>query len=75
MADSTESNPGPTFDFEGKRYDFNSLEEASRKLVHGLRVADTQIRMHKDTLNVLEVGRLTMAKQLQEKLKTAKPLN
>ena len=75
MTESGKENSGPVFDFEGKHYDFNSLEEATRKLVHGLRGADTQIRMHKDTLNVLEVGRLTMAKQLQEKLKTAKPLN
>ncbi len=75
MAESTEAKPGPVFNFEGKSYDFNSLEKGSRELVNGLRAADNQIRRHKNTLQILEMGRLTMAKQLQEKLKAVKPLN
>ena len=75
MTESSGTNPGPVFDFEGKHYDFNSLEEATRELVNGLRVADTQIRRHKNTLQILEVGRKTMTRQLQEKLKAVKPLN
>ncbi len=70
MTESSGTNPGPVFDFEGKRYDFNSLEKASQELVNGIRAADTQIRRHKNTLNILEVGRQTMTRQLQEKLKT-----
>ena len=75
MADSIDPKPSPTFDFDGKRYDFNSLEKAAKELVNGLRAADTQIRRHKNTLQILEVGRQTMTRQLQDKLKSVKPLN
>ncbi len=75
MAESNETGSGPTFNFDGKRYDFNSLEKAAKELVNGLRAADTQIRRHKNTLQILEVGRQTMTKQLQDKLKSVKPLN
>ena len=75
MAESNTTDTSPAFDFEGKRYDFNSLETASRELVNGLRTADLQIRRHRNTLQILEVGRQTMIRQLQEKLKTVKPLN
>ena len=75
MAGPTESKPLPSFDFDRKRYDFNSLEKAAKELVNGLRAADTQIRRHKNTLQILEVGRQTMTKQLQDKLKSVKPLN
>ena len=75
MADSTDPKPRPSFDFEGKRYDFNSLEKAAKELVNVLRAADTQIRRHKNTLRILEVGRQTMTRQLQDKLKSVKPLN
>ncbi len=75
MNESRGASSNPVFDFDGKRYDFNSLDKAARELVNGLRAADTQIRRHKNTLKLLETGRLTMAKQLKEKLKTNKPLN
>ncbi len=75
MTGSGKRDSGPTFNFEGKRYDFNSLEKAAKELVNGLRAADTQIRRHKNTLKILELGRQTMIQQLQEKLKAAKPLN
>ena len=75
MDEAAEGYVGPEFDFEGKRYDFNSLEEKSKKIVHGLRVADSQIRMYRNTLQILEVGRQTMSAQLKEQLKEVKPLS
>ncbi len=75
MTEPSGAKSGLAFEFEGKRYDFNALEKAAKELVNGLRTADTQIRRHKNTLQILEVGRQTMTRQLQEKLKTEKPLN
>ena len=63
------------FDFEGKRYDFNSLEKEARQLVNALRAADVQINRHKNTLQVLEVGRHSILMQLQEQLKKVDPLS
>ena len=60
--------------FEGKRYDLNGLPEELKELVRGLQVADTQLRIHEDTLKVLAVGRQSLAVQLNERLKSITPL-
>ena len=64
----------PSLTFEGKRYDLNSLPKELKELVRGMQVADSQLRMHEDTLKVLAVGRQTMAMQLKEKLKEIDPI-
>ena len=74
MPDSTEKNLDPILTFEGKRYDLKSLPDDLKELVRGMQVADAQLRMHEDTLKVLAVGRQTLARQLNEKLKTITPL-
>ncbi len=74
MTESTEKNLDPILTFEGKRYDLKSLPDDLKELVRGMQVADAQLRMHEDTLKVLAVGRQTLARQLNEKLKTITPL-
>lgn len=71
--DSNAQQP-PVLTFEGKRYDLNSLPDEVKELVRGMQVADTQLRMHEDTLKVLAVGRQSMAMQLNEKLQQIAPL-
>ena len=39
-----------------------------------MQVADTQLRMHEDTLKVLAVGRQSMAMQLNQRLQSVPPL-
>ena len=75
MTGSTENTSNATFTFQGKSYDFDSLEQKPRQLVNALRVAEAQINRHKNTLQVLEIGYQSMMKQLQEQLKNVKPLN
>ncbi|MCP9793069.1 DUF6447 family protein [Vulcanococcus limneticus] len=72
MTDSAQQLPVLTF--EGKRYDLNGLPEELKELVRGLQVADTQLRIHEDTLKVLAVGRQSLAVQLNEQLKSVTPL-
>ncbi len=72
MTDSAQQPPVLTF--EGKRYDLNGLPEELKELVRGLQVADTQLRIHEDTLKVLAVGRQSLAVQLNERLKSITPL-
>ena len=64
----------PTLDFDGKRYDINSLPEEVKDLLKGLQVADTQIRMHKDTLRLLDLGRNSLGAQLKQKLQNISPI-
>ena len=74
MTDSAANNPNPVLTFEGKRYDLNTLPDDLKELVRGMQVADAQLRMHEDTLQVLAVGRQSLAMQLNEKLQNVAPL-
>ena len=81
MFDSKESDSAksqnqkiPTLDFDGKKYDINSLPDEVKDLLKGLKVADTQIRMHKDTLRLLDLGKNSLGAQLKQKLETISPV-
>ena len=69
-SDSTnpENKKPPVLDFDGKKYDINSLPDEVKEILKGFQVADTQIRMHKDTLRLLELGRNSLGVQLKQKL-------
>ena len=75
MIDQPKKNQEGILTFEGKRYDIKSLPNDLKELVKGMQVADTQLRMHEDTLKVLAIGRQSMAKQLNDKLKEIQPIS
>ena len=64
----------PSLDFDGKKYDINLLPDEVKDLLKGLQVADTQIRMHKDTLRLLDLGRISLGAQLKQKLQNISPI-
>ena len=64
----------PTLDFDGKKYDINLLPEEVKDIIKGLQIADTQIRMHKDTLRLLDLGKNSLGVQLKQKLKNISPV-
>ena len=76
-SDSTnpENKKLPTLDFDGKKYDINSLPDDVKDLLKGLQVADTQIRMHKDTLRLLDLGKNSLGAQLKQKLENISPVD
>lgn len=74
MTYSTTRQQNPVLTFEGKRYDLNKLPDDLKELVHGVQVADAQLRMYEDTLKILVAGRQSMAAQLNERLKEVAPL-
>ena len=81
MFDSKESNSAnpenkkiSTLDFNGKKYDINLLTDEVKDLLKGLQIADTQIRMHKDTLRLLDLGRNSLGTQLKQKLENISPV-
>ena len=74
MTSPSNQKTEPVLTFEGKRDDLNSLPDDLKELVRGMQVADTQLRMHEDTLKVLAVGRQTLAMELNQKLKNIKPI-
>ena len=64
---NNENNPVLTF--EGKKYNVNDLSNKTKELIKVLQIAETQLKMHEDTLKLLTIGRNSVANQLREKLK------
>ena len=56
--------------FEGKKYLINELSKDIKEIINGLQIAETQLKMHQDTLNLLTISRNTLANKLREKLKS-----
>ena len=75
MTNSSGQQNNPLLTFDGKRYDINSLSAETKEIVKGLQVADSQLRLYEDTLKVLAIGRQSLARQLNEKLKGVKPIS
>jgi len=61
--------------FDGKRYDLASLSEETQELVRGVRVADSQLKFHEDTLKVIALGRQALALKLKSNLAISQELS
>ena len=70
-AESTESQvkKPAILDFDGKKYNINSLPKDVKEILKGLQIADTQFKMQQDNLKLIEISRKTLGSQLKEKLK------
>ena len=62
-------NNNPVLTFEGKKYLINNLSNDIKETIKGLQIAETQLKMHEDTLKLLSISRRSLANQLKEKLK------
>tara|TARA_B100000886_G_scaffold165378_1_gene112836 strand:+ start:1509 stop:1727 length:219 start_codon:yes stop_codon:yes gene_type:complete len=69
MSKSTNDSSNPVLTFEGKKYLINELSKDIKESIKGLQVAETQLKMHEDTLKLLSISRNYLANQLREKLK------
>ena len=69
MSDNTNDSGSPVLTFEGKEYLINDLSKDIKESIKGLQIAETQLKMHEDTLKLLSISRNSLANQLREKLK------
>ena len=69
MSENTNDSANPVLTFEGKKYLINELSNEIKESIKGLQIAETQIKMHQDTLKLLSISRSSLANQLREKLK------
>ena len=56
-----------------KKYNLASLSDEIKNDLTGLRICESQLRLHQDTLKLLNVSRQAISNQLQTKLKDVKP--
>ena len=69
MSEKTNDYDNPVLTFEGKKYLINELSDDIKESIKGLQIAETQLKMHEDTLKLLSISRNSLANQLREKLK------
>ena len=69
MTEKKAQNNSPVLTFEGKKYNVDDLSDDTKEIIKGLQIAETQLKMHEDTLKLLSIGRNSLANQLREKLK------
>ena len=69
MSENTNNAGKPVLTFEGKKYLINELSNDIKESIKGLQIAETQLKMHEDTLKLLSISRNSLANQLREKLK------
>ena len=60
MRENLPENNNPLLTFEGKKYNVNDLSNDTKEIIKGLKVAETQLKMHEDTLKLLSIGRNTL---------------
>ena len=69
MNEKSNDSANPDLTFEGKKYFINELSNEIKESIKGLQIAETQLKMHEDTLKLLSISRNSLANQLREKLK------
>ncbi len=69
MTKNTNESGNPVLTFEGKKYLINELSSDIKESIKVLQIAETQLKMHEDTLKLISISRNFLANQLREKLK------
>ena len=72
MNEKTNDSANPVLTFDGKKYMINELSNEIKESIKGLQIAETQLKMHEDTLKLLSISRNSLANQLREKLQNLK---
>ena len=70
MKEKTNDSANPVLTFEGKKYLINELSNEIKESIKVLQIAETQLKMHEDTLKLLSISRNSIANQLRAKLKS-----
>ena len=69
MSENINDSSSPVLTFEGKKYFINELSNEIKESIKVLQIAETQLKMHQDTLKLLSISRNSLVNQLREKLK------
>ena len=69
MSENKNDSSNPVLTFEGKKYLINELSKEIKESIKLLQIAETQFKMHQDTLKLLSISRHSLANQLRERLK------
>ena len=54
--------------FDGKKYFIDELSDEAKEIIRRLQIADAQIKMHEDTLQLMSLGKNVLANDLRKNL-------
>ena len=74
MTDSLPKPNNPILNFEGKKYEINSLPDKVKGLIRASRAADNQRRLTEDNLQLIKIAGQTIAAQLKNELASQEPI-
>ena len=74
MTDSSQKTNENKIRIDDSEYYFDSLPDEAKQLVTGVRTADTQLRMHEDTLKLISIGKAKMIEDLKKILEPIEPI-
>ena len=63
------NNEKAVLTFDGKKYIMEDLSDEIKEIIKSLQIADAQLKMHEDTLNLLSIGKNSLVYDLRKKLK------
>ena len=72
MSENTNDSANPVLTFEGEKYLINELSNEIKESIKVLQIAETQLKMHQDTLQLISISRNYLVNQLREKLNNLK---
>ena len=56
MSEKPNDSANPVLTFEGKKYFINDLSDEIKESIKALQIAETQLKMHQDTLKLLSIS-------------------
>ena len=62
------NNKKAVLTFDGKKYIMEDLSDEIKEIIKNLQIADAQLKMHEDTLNLLSIGKNSLVYDLRKKL-------
>ena len=68
-----ESQEPKFINIDNKKYNLDNLSDEIKNDITGLRICESQLRLHEDTLKLLTISRQAITNQLKDKLKEVQP--
>ena len=62
------NNKKAVLTFDGRKYIMEDLSDEIKEIIKSLQIADAQLKMHEDTLNLLSIGKNSLVYDLRKKL-------
>tara|TARA_Y100001978_G_C23267863_1_gene234438 strand:+ start:65 stop:283 length:219 start_codon:yes stop_codon:yes gene_type:complete len=68
MSEQESNKKKAVLTFDGKKYFIDELSDEVKDIIRRLQIADAQIKMHEDTLNLISLSKSVLTNNLRKNL-------